>query len=97
MNLEDLRTTLICVFSFMGFLRYSEVSILRMSDIVIHDSNMAIFIEKRKTDIYRNGNWLYLAKLESKLCPIALLRRYMKLAKINKHSNGYIFRCYIKK
>ena len=92
MNLEDLRTTLICVFSFMGFLRYSEVSILRMSDIVIHDSNMAIFIEKRKTDIYRNGNWLYLAKLKSKLCPITLLRRYMKLAKICKHSNDYIFR-----
>ena len=39
-----------CVFSFMGFLRYSEVSNLRMSDIVIHDSYMAIFINivKRK-------------------------------------------------
>ena len=48
MNLKDLRTTLICVFSFMGFLRYSEVSNLRMSDIVIHDSYMAIFIEKKK-------------------------------------------------
>ena len=47
MNLKDLRTTLICVFSFMGFLRYSEVSNLRMSDIVIHDSYMAIFIEKK--------------------------------------------------
>ena len=92
MNLKDLRTTLICAFLFMGFLRYSEVSNLRMSDIVIHDSCMAIFIEKSKTDIYRNRNWLYLAKLKSKLCPITLLRRYMKLAKIDKHSNGYIFR-----
>ena len=35
MNLKDLRTTLICVFSFIGFLRYNEVSNLRMSDIVI--------------------------------------------------------------
>ena len=92
MDLKDLRTTLICVFSFMGFLRYSEVSNLRMSDIVIHDSYMAIFIEKSKTDIYRNGNWLYLAKLKSKLCPMSLLRRYMELAQIDKHSNGYIFR-----
>ena len=92
MNLKDLRTILICIFSFMGFLRYNEVSNLRMSDIVFHDSYMAIFIEKSKTDIYRNGNWLYLAKLKSKLCPITLLRRYMKLAKIDKHSNFYIFR-----
>ena len=76
----------------MGFLRYSEVSNLRMSDIIIHDSYIEIFIEKSKTDIYRNGNWLYLAKLKSKLCPITLLRRYMKLAKIDKRSNSYIFR-----
>ena len=76
----------------MEFLRYSEVSNLRMSYIIIHDSYMAIFIEKSKTDICRNGNWLYLAKLKSKPCPITLLRRYMKLAKIDKRSNGYIFR-----
>ena len=92
MNLKDIRTTLICIFSFMGFLRYSKVFNLRMSDIVFHDFYMAIFIEKSKTDIYGNGNLLYLAKVKSKLCPITLLRRYMKLANINKHSNGYIFR-----
>ena len=59
-----------------------------MSDIVIPDSYMAIFIEKSKTEIYRNGNWLYLAKLKSKLCLITLLRGYVKLTQIDKHSNG---------
>ena len=92
MNLKDLRTTLICILSFMGFLRYSQFSNLKMSDTVIHDSYMAIFTEKSKTDIHRNGSWLYLAKLKSKLCPIRLLRRYIKLAQTDKHSNGYIFR-----
>ena len=76
----------------MEFLSDSRVSNLTMYDIVIHDSYMAIFIEKSKKDIYRNGNRLYLAKLKSKLCPITLLKRYMKLAKIDKHSNDYIFR-----
>ena len=51
-----------------------------MSDIVFHDSYMTMFIEKSKTDIYRNGNWRYLAKLKSKLCSMTLLRRYMKLS-----------------
>ena len=92
MNLKDLKTTLICILSFMGLLRYSEVSNLKMSDIVIHDSYTAIFTDLSKTDIHKNGNWLYLAKLKSKLCPIRLLRRYIKLAQIDKHSNGYIFR-----
>ena len=38
MNLKDSKTTLICIFSFMGFSRYSKVSNLRLSDIVIHNS-----------------------------------------------------------
>ena len=80
----------------MGFLRYSEVSNI-IPDIVIHDFYMAIFIEKTKTNIYRNSNWLYLAKLKSKLCLITLLRRYMKLAQIDKHSNGYIFKSLCKR
>ena len=51
---------------------------------------MTIFVEKSKTDIYRNGNWLYLAKILT--LPLTFLRRYMKLAQIDKHSNGYILR-----
>ena len=81
----------------MEFLSDSRVSNLTMYDIVIHDSYMAIFIEKSKKDIYRNGNRLYLAKLKSKLCPITLLKRYMKLEKIDKHSNGYVFRLLCKR
>ena len=76
----------------MGFLRYCKVSNLRMSDVVIHDSYVTIFIEKSKMDTYRNENWICLAKLKSKLCPAILLRRYMKLPQIDKHRNGYIFR-----
>ena len=67
-------------FSVYGFLRYSEVSNLRMSDIVIHDSYMAIFIEKSKTDIYRNRNWLYLAKLKTKLYSITLLHNIVHIS-----------------
>ena len=50
MNLKVLRTPLICIFSFMGFLRYSEILNFRMSDIVIQASYMAIFMAKSKTD-----------------------------------------------
>ena len=74
----------------MRFLRYSEVSNLRVCDIVIHYFYMTIFVEKSKTGIYRNRNWLYLAKILT--LPSTLLRRYTKLAQIDKHSNGYILR-----
>ena len=45
---------------------------------------MSIFIEKSKTDIYRKGHWLHLAKLNSNLCPLDLTKRYFVLVGIDK-------------
>ena len=53
---------------------------------------MSIFIEKSKTDIYRKGHWLHLAKLNSNLCPLDLTKRYFVLAGINDQCDKYIFR-----
>ena len=52
-NYFEINTVLICVLSFMGFLRFSEVIKLRRSDIIIKKTFLSIFIEKSKTDAYR--------------------------------------------
>ena len=39
---------LLCVLSFMGFLRFSEVSNLKNLDIILKETHMPIFIEKEK-------------------------------------------------
>ena len=80
------------VLSFMGFLRFSEVSNLKRSDFILHNTHMSIFIEKGKTDIYRRGHWLHLAKLHSNFCPLDLTKRYFVLAEIDKQCDKYIFR-----
>ena len=80
------------VLSFMGFLRFSEVSNLKRSDFILHNTHMSIFIEKCKTDIYRKGRWLDLAKPNSNLCPLDLTKRYFVLAGIDKQCDKYIFR-----
>ena len=53
---------------------------------------MKIFIEKSKAHIYRNGNWIYIARSNSELCPVATLQRYLNIAKINENSEEFIFR-----
>ena len=53
---------------------------------------MKIFIEKCKTDIYRNGNWIYIARANSELCLVATLQRYLNMEKINENSEEFIFR-----
>ena len=44
---------LLCVLSFMGFLKFSEVIDLKNSDIILKETHKSIFIEKSKTDVYR--------------------------------------------
>ena len=53
---------------------------------------MKIFIEKSKTDIYKNGNWIYIARGNSELCPVATLQWYLNMAEINEYSEEFIFR-----
>ena len=49
-------------------------------------------LKKSKTDIYRNGNWIYVARGNSKLYPVTTLQRYLNMAKINENSEEFIFR-----
>ena len=57
-----------------------------------------------KTDVYREGNYVYIAKLENKYCPVAILRRYIEasnldlssrlplLRSLTKNKSGYTLR-----
>ena len=91
-NVYNMRTLTLVIVSFCGFLRYSEAANIKRSDIVFRDSYMKIFIEKSKTDIYRNGCWVFIARGESELCPLTILQKYLNLVKINKDSDEYVFR-----
>ena len=45
MNLTNSRLMMILVLSFMGFLRFSELSNLKRSDFILHNTHMSIFKE----------------------------------------------------
>ena len=92
MNLTNSRLTMILVRSFMGFLRFSELSNFKRSDFILLNTHMSIFVEKSKSDIYRKGHWLHLAKLNSNLCPLDLTKTYFVFAKTDEQCDKYIFR-----
>ena len=89
-SLLDLRTSTMMVLSFVGFLRYSEVS--ELCDFEFHETYLRIFIEKSKTDIYRDGHWLFIAKLDSNICPVKLSKLYLSRTEIKPDSEEYLFR-----
>ena len=91
-KLTDFRTIVLIVLGYCGFMRYSELSFLRASDFEFQTTHVEVFIEQSKTDIYRDGHWLHLARTGSELCPVSLAEEYFRRCNIDNESEEHIFR-----
>ena len=92
LSLLDLRFLTLCLVAYSGFFRFDELINIRRCDVVFHDSFMSIFIEKSKTDVYREGKWILIASTGSVCCPVNMLMRYLHVAQILADSQLLIFR-----
>ena len=68
-----------------------KVTNLNYSDIIFKETHMSVFIEKSKADVYREGFWMHLPKLQSALCLIKLFKKYVEAAKIKESEEKCIF------
>jgi len=57
--------------------RYDEAANLKLGDVLFCDSYLNAFIEKSKTDQYREGAWVFIAKVNSDICPTKPLREIL--------------------
>ncbi|XP_057296275.1 integrase/recombinase xerD homolog [Hydractinia symbiolongicarpus] len=89
-NLYKLRTFNIFLLGFCGFLRFSEISNLKRCDVNYKNSFMKLFIAKSKTDIYREGHWVYIGACGNGICPVYNLTEYMKY--VPAKPDSYLFR-----
>lgn len=98
-NLKELRTAALCTLGYAGFFRYDELRSIQANHIEFNKDHIKIFVPKSKTDIYREGQFVYIARIKSPYCPIEMLNRYMTSAKIDYNSALPIFRpvTYLKK
>jgi integrase len=91
-TLLDLRTALIFSLGFSGLFRIGELLELQARDIVMQEDHVDITVRKSKTDQYRLGNKVFVAKTDGPACPYGLLSRFFRIAKIVPNSDQYIFR-----
>ncbi|CAG2240881.1 unnamed protein product [Mytilus edulis] len=98
-TLRDLRLLSICTVSYAGFLRYSELCSIKANNLAFKPEYLEIFISSSKTDCYRNGKSVVIAKTNTPFCPVAILLDYIKAGDIVLTSDMYIFRSivYVKK
>ena len=91
-NLKDLRVAAICTLGFAGFFRYDELKNMRPHHIKLCDNHIKILVPKSKTDIYREGKFVYIRKTDTEYCPLAMLLRYMTAARIDFTDTLPLFR-----
>ena len=90
-TLNELKLLVICTLSYTGFLRYDELSNIKANNITVHEQYVDIFIEKSKTDCYRNSKNVLIAKLNTPQYPVTILQCYIREAKIDLCTDKYIF------
>ena len=91
-SLSDVRTLTMCLLGYAGFFRFDELSKLKEADVFFYEEHMEIFVESSKTDQLREGAWIVIARTRTKLCPVAMLERYFKLAGIKGEQDKFLFR-----
>lgn len=83
-NIKSQRIIAASLLGFAGFMRSSELLNIRICDIAFDQSFMAVFVETSKTDQYRDGAWILIAKTYSRLCPVENVKKLIAWAGLSK-------------
>ena len=91
-NLKNLRIAALCSLAFAGFFRFDELCNIVSKHIEFHSDYISIFVPRSKTDVYREGNFVFISASKSKYCPVGVLQRYLDLSGIDLCSSLPLFR-----
>ena len=91
-DLGDVRTVALCLLCFSVFLRYTENADMRCSDVVITGDHMKLVIRKNKTDQYRQGNEVLVARTGNSTCLVKMMETHLRLAEVDLSSEEALFR-----
>lgn len=88
--MKSQRITCICAYliAFDGLMRSSELLNIRVYDIVFNKIYM-IIIESTKTDKYRDGTWITIARTGTCLCPVENTEKLISWASL-KQSDYFV-------
>ena len=91
-SLSKLRMAATCLLAFATFLHNDEIAKLRCCDITFSKGYMTVCILSSKTNQYRQGDIVLVARTNSPTCPVAMLERYFARAGLSRSSPLLVFR-----
>ena len=95
-TLTESRLLAMCCLAFAAFLRYEELAKLRCCDVRFEEDHLVVTIRSSKTDQYREGAEVVVARSDSSTCPVERLKEYTKIAAIVRSSSENLFRAITK-
>lgn len=95
-TLSEVRLAAICLLAYAGFLRFDELQKLRCCDVVFSEGKMELSITSSKTDQFRQGAVVPIAQTDRQTCPVAMLKKYFELGKLDISSEQRLFRAVCK-
>lgn len=90
-NLSSLRIADLFITAYCAFLRFDELAKLRCCDVNFHNLDYVKISINSKTDVYRDGSSVLLARTGTVTCPYTILSRYFHLAALNCNSSVLSF------
>ena len=78
-SLKDLRLAAICCIGFAGFFRYDELSRMSPTHLEFFPDYLRIFVSKAKNDVYREGNYVYIQRLNNQYLSSHYLRKIYQI------------------
>jgi integrase len=80
------------VLCYVGFLRFSDLIIVQWHEIRFLPSHMELFLEKSKTDQYRVGRWVFIARVGGVYCHVSLIEHLLRRGKYETLGPGPLIR-----
>ena len=91
-SLSEVRLAAVALLAYAAFLRYEELAKLRCCDVNFYPDCLTVCITSSKTDQYREGAKLTVARMGLATCPVAMLEKYFALAELEYSSQEKLFR-----
>lgn len=91
-DVVHLRDLCMIMLGYAGFFRFNEINDLLCSDIEFKSDHLVVKIKKSKTDVYRKGKEVLIAKGNSSACPYTLLQKYITISGMSVGSEQYLFK-----
>ena len=90
-SLTESRLLAISLLAFSAFLCFDELVKIRCCDVKFEKDLMSIHISSSKTDQYRQGADVVVARGHSEICPVARLEEYYSIANLDPQSTEKLF------